>query len=103
MVVDTSGNISAYRHREKMKDGTWVWSDVDMNKMYQIVSETDNGYVITSDERYVRYLRNSDNSYAYVDCDSDGMIRITRMHPQYHQIISVYQEMCMLYIMSMEY
>lgn len=72
MVVDTSGNISAYRHREKMKDGTWVWSDVDMNKTYQIVSETDNGYVITSDERYVRYLRNPDNSYAYVDCDSDG-------------------------------
>ena len=25
-----------------------------------------------SDDGYVRYLRNSDNSYAYVDCDSDG-------------------------------
>lgn len=72
MVVDTSGNISAYRHREKMEDGTWVWSDVDMNKTYQVVSETDNGYIIAIDDGYVRYLRNSDNSYAYVDCDSDG-------------------------------
>lgn len=72
MVIDTQGNITAYRLRAKGEDGSWLWTDVENDNKYNVVSETDDGYILAVNDGYVRYLRNEDNSYAYVDCDENG-------------------------------
>lgn len=72
MVVDTQGNITAYRHRTKTEDGSWIWSDIESDGNYKVVSETNDGYIIAAEDGYHRYLRNEDNSYAFVDCDENG-------------------------------
>lgn len=79
MVVDENGNIIQYRHRVKQDDGSWVWEDVTtdipdnyepvagLKDVYQVVDENGNA-------SYYKYVRNSDNSYAFVPVDKNGNV-----------------------------
>ncbi len=78
MVVDSSGKITAYKHREKMEDGSWAWSDVnpDIPDSYELVEGSDNLYKVTAEDgtvSYYLYVRNDDDSYTFVACDEFGV------------------------------
>lgn len=79
MIVDDSGEIINYRQRTKQIDGSWLWEDISdpdisidivpvkgVNALYQI---TDEENVIS----YQKYIRNADNSYAFVETDEKGI------------------------------
>lgn len=82
MVIDTQGTVTSYRQRTKAEDGSWIWATIektDTNNQndYQLVASNIDGdvYSVTSpegDTSYMRYVRNEDNGYAFVDCDDTG-------------------------------
>lgn len=78
MVIDENGNIIKYRYREKNENGEWVWNDISDNipDGYEAVigkkdiyrkKNADNTY------SYFKYVRNEDGSYAFVECDENGI------------------------------
>lgn len=78
MVIDeNTGNILMYRQRTKMDDGTWMWETInpDIPDYYVPVENLENVYRYTDEYgmiHYVRYLRNEDNSFAFVEVDEYG-------------------------------
>lgn len=78
MVVNNSGEIINYRQRTKQIDGSWVWEDIkNPNLAIEIapVKGKENLYKITDDEKvvsYQKYVRNPDNTFAFVETDKDG-------------------------------
>lgn len=78
MVVDDSGKIINYRQRTKASDGSWEWTDItspDISKKYESVDGLTDVYKVTDEEgivSYQRYVRNDDNSYAFVEVDENG-------------------------------
>lgn len=77
MVVDDNGNITGYRHRTKQADGTWFWEDVnpDIPDNYVKVDGLENVYKCTNSDgtvSYFRYVRNSDDTFAFVPVDENG-------------------------------
>lgn len=78
MVVDESGNISAYRKRIMQDDGVWAWEDVnpDIPNNYELVNGSENLYKVTNTDgsvEYFLYVRNEDGSYCFVACDEFGI------------------------------
>ena len=78
MIVDTEGNITGYKQRTLLEDGTWAWEDVnpDIPNNYELVEGSDNLYKVTDENGYVFYYlyqRNDDNTYAFVACDEFGV------------------------------
>lgn len=77
MVVDDSGKIIKYRKRIKQADGSWLWKDVnpDIPDNYTPVKGLKDVYKVTDKDgkvRYVKYIRNDDDTYAFVECDKNG-------------------------------
>lgn len=77
MVVDDNGKIIKYRKRIQQADGTWIWKDTnpDIPDNYQPVKGLKNVYKVTDSSgkvKYVKYIRNDDDTYAFVDCDKNG-------------------------------
>lgn len=78
MVVDTSGQIIGYKHRIKQADGSWMWEDInpDIPNNYELVEGSENLYKVTDENgnvSYYLYVRNDDNSFAFVACDEFGV------------------------------
>lgn len=79
MVVDENGNILQYRHRVKQADGSWLWEDVsvDIPENYEPVAGLKDVYKVTGEDgsvSYYKYIRNDDNTYAFVPVDQNGNI-----------------------------
>lgn len=79
MVIDEDGKIKAYRHRTKQQDGSWLWETVnpDIPAGYIPVDGVKDVYkIIDADgtERYVKYIRNDDDTFTFVPCDANGNI-----------------------------
>ena len=77
MVVDADGNITGYRKGTRRDDGSWDWEDVnpDIPENYEAVPGLENVYKVTGDDgsvRYFRYIRNQDDTYAFVEVDARG-------------------------------
>lgn len=77
MVVDENGNILQYRQRIKQEDGSWVWNDVttEIPDNYEPVTGLHNVYRVTDENgntSYYQYIRNDDNTYAFVPVDENG-------------------------------
>lgn len=77
MVVDTDGTIIGYKHRYLNDEGVWVWEDVnpDIPDNYELVAGSENLYKVTDENgnvSYYLYVRNDDNTYAFVPCDEFG-------------------------------
>lgn len=78
MVISDSGDILNYRRRTKQIDGSWAWEDIlnpelpiditpvdGIDDLYKVIDEND---IIS----YQKYIRNIDNSYAFVESDDKG-------------------------------
>lgn len=79
MVIDENGNIKEYRHRTKQADGSWVWETVnpDIPAGYIPVEGLENVYKVIDENgnvTYVKYIRNDDDTFTFVPCDSKGNI-----------------------------
>ena len=79
MVIDENGNIKEYRHRTKQSDGSWVWETVnpDIPAGYIPVEGLENVYKVIDENgnvTYVKYIRNDDDTFTFVPCDSKGNI-----------------------------
>ena len=81
MVVDTAGNIVEYRHRYHAPgdDITWYWEVVnpDIPENFVAVEGVDNLYEVTDEygnTYYLLYIRNEDDTYAFVEADANGNI-----------------------------
>lgn len=76
MIVDDTGKIIGYRHRTKQSDGSWVWEDVnpDIPDNYESTGIKDVYKVTGADGtvKYVKYVRNDDDTFCFVDCKEDG-------------------------------
>ena len=77
MVIDNDGKIIAYRKRTKQIDGSWKWEDVnpDIPDNYEPVEGLENVYKVTSEDgtvKYYKYIRNDDDTFAFVEVDSNG-------------------------------
>ena len=77
MVVDDSGNITGYRQRKQLADGTWLWEDVnpDIPENYEKVDGLDNVYKVTNEDgstSYYLYVRNEDDTFCFVPVDEKG-------------------------------
>lgn len=77
MIVDTDGTIIGYKHRYLNEEGVWVWEDVnpDIPDNYELVAGSENLYKVTDENgnvSYYLYVRNDDNTYAFVPCDEFG-------------------------------
>lgn len=78
MVVNNSGEIINYRQRTKQIDGSWAWEDIDNpNLAIEIapVKGKEDLYKIKDGKNivsYQKYIRNPDNTYAFVETDKDG-------------------------------
>lgn len=77
MIVDTDGTIIGYKHRYLNEEGVWVWEDVnpDIPDNYELVDGSKNLYKVTDENgniSYFLYIRNDDNTYAFVPCDEFG-------------------------------
>ncbi len=77
MVLDEDGKITQYRKREKQEDGSWVWSDTnpDIPDDYEPVDGLEDVYKVTAQDgtvKYLKYIRNDDNTYAFVEVDKNG-------------------------------
>ena len=84
MVVDTNGNITEYVKRTRQVDGSWAWEKVnpDIPDGYEPVIGLDNVYKVTDENgnvSYKKYIRNSDDTFAFVDVDEHGnLINVSR-------------------------
>lgn len=77
MVIDNDGNIIKYRERTQQEDGSWVWNDInpDIPENYEPVPGLSNVYKVTNSDgtvSYFKYIRNDDDTYAFVPVDSNG-------------------------------
>ena len=77
MVIDENGNIIKYRKRTKDLDGSWSWTDVnpDIPEDYEPVAGLENVYKVSYSDgsiKYLKYIRNNDGSYAFVEVDENG-------------------------------
>ena len=77
MVVDEDGFITGYKTGEKQEDGSWRWTDTnpDIPENFEAVPGLENVYKVTGDDgsvRYFRYIRNQDDTFAFVEVDSKG-------------------------------
>ena len=77
MQVDNNGNVKKYWKRTQQADGSWVWSKYDPNipDNYEPVKGLKNVYKVTSKDgtiKYLKYIRNKDNSFAFVEVDKNG-------------------------------
>lgn len=77
MVIDNDGKIIGYRKRTKQIDGSWKWEDVnpDIPDNYEPVDGLEDVYKVTSEDgtvKYYKYIRNDDDTYAFVEVDSKG-------------------------------
>ena len=82
MVVDENGNILYYMKRtpEESLEGdiTWHWEEVnpDIPENYQKVEGVDNLYCVVDADgnaSYFLYIRNTDDTFAFVPCDENGI------------------------------
>lgn len=79
MVIDNDGKIIGYRQRIKQIDGSWKWEDVnpDIPDNYEPVEGLENVYKVTAEDgtvKYYKYIRNEDDTYAFVEVDSKGNV-----------------------------
>lgn len=79
MVVDEEGKIVQYRQREKQEDGSWVWKTVnpDIPDEYIPVDGVKDVYMVKNEDgsvSYLKYIRNDDDTFAFVPCDKNGKI-----------------------------
>ena len=78
MVLNDDGTVNRYRKRVKDDAGNWVWSDViedDMPVSFipSIIDDDIYTYIGSGgEEEYYRYVRNGDDSYAFVPVDENG-------------------------------
>ena len=77
MVVDNDGYITGYKQRAKNDAGEWEWTDVnpDIPENYEAVPGLKDVYKVTADDgtvRYFKYVRNKDDTYAFVEVDAKG-------------------------------
>ena len=78
MVLNEDGTVNRYRRRVKNDDGNWVWSDIiedDMPVSFRpsVIDDDIYSFIGSSgDEEFYRYVRNGDDSYAFVPVDTDG-------------------------------
>lgn len=77
MVIDNDGKIIGYRQRTKQIDGSWKWEDVnpDIPDNYEPVDGLEDVYKVTAEDgsvKYYKYIRNDDDTYAFVEVDSEG-------------------------------
>ena len=77
MVVDDDGTILKYRTRTQQPDGTWVWKDTnpDIPENYEPVDGLKDVYKVTLEDGtvvYKKYIRNADDTYAFIDVDENG-------------------------------
>lgn len=79
MVIDQeTGEIKKYRQRTQQADGSWSWTDVDPNMngtTIEAVEGLEDIYKVTDEdgnEEYFEYIRNPDDSFAYVPVDKEG-------------------------------
>lgn len=78
MEVDEHGHIVRYYQRIAIDEYRWKWEEVnpDIPENYISVEGIENLYKVIDaegNERYLIYIRNSDDTYCFVDCDSDGI------------------------------
>lgn len=106
MVIGDDGKITGYRQRTKQIDGSWNWTDTNApDTGIHIAAVKDKGslFKFTDEEvvSYQKYIRNPDNSYAFVETDENGTELdigtsadlITDMYQQYSDnIYSLYNE-----------
>lgn len=73
MVVDDNGNITSYVRGTKNTDGSWTWEETnpDIPDEYVPVEGLDNVY--RHNGRNYLYVRNADNSFAFVEVDDNGV------------------------------
>lgn len=78
MVLNDDGTVNRYRKRVKDEAGNWVWSDViedDMPVSFvpSVIDDDIYTYIGSGGkEEYYRYVRNGDDSYAFVPVDENG-------------------------------
>lgn len=77
MEVDNDGNIIAYHKRVLQADGSYNWETVnpDIPENYEPVEGLENVYKVTDADgnvRYLKYIRNEDDTYAFVEVDEYG-------------------------------
>lgn len=72
-VVDDNGKVIQMRRRVKQLDGSFKWEDVeDENIAGMEVVDNKKKIYKTKDNKYVKYIRNEDNSFAFVEVDKNG-------------------------------
>lgn len=78
MVVDESGKITEYRHRtwnEEKEQWEWETVNPDIPDNYEPVDGLKDVYKVTDKNgkvRYFKYIRNDDDTFAFVEVDKDG-------------------------------
>ena len=78
MVLNEDGTVNRYRKRVKDDAGNWIWSDIiedDMPVSFQPSAVDDDIYSYigsSGEEELYRYVRNGDDSYAFVPVDRNG-------------------------------
>ena len=78
MVLNEDGTVNRYRKRVKDEAGNWVWSDIiedDMPVSFVPSPIDDDIFTFigsSGEEEYYRYVRNADNSCAFVPVDETG-------------------------------
>lgn len=77
MVVNDAGEITGYRQRAQMADGTWIWSDVnpDIPDNYEQVNGLKDVYMVVDadgNKSYVKYIRNADDTFCFVAVNEKG-------------------------------
>jgi len=76
--ISPSGTVNRYRRRVKDEAGNWVWSDIiedDMPVSFRPSAVDDDIYSYigsSGEEELYRYVRNGDDSYAFVPVDGNG-------------------------------
>lgn len=83
MEIDSNGYIIRYHHRTQLEDGTWVWEVVnpDIPDNYEPVEGLENVYKVTDENgniKYLRYIRNKDDTYAFIEVDENGNEILTK-------------------------
>lgn len=79
MVVDEDGYITEYKKRVKNAADEWTWESVnpDIPENYEAVPGLKDVYKVTYDDgsvKYFKYVRNKDDTYAFVEVDAKGNI-----------------------------
>ena len=78
MVLNEDGTVNRYRKRFKDDAGNWVWSDIiedDMPVSFRPSAVDDDIYSYIGSNGVIelyRYVRNGDDSYAFVPVDENG-------------------------------